>query len=111
MSIVGEDGLTTYQRMGKKVAGENNPAKREDVRLKISEAKSGVPRSQEAIDKSLETRKQLGLDKKHSERMTGIGNPCYNTIWINNGDVNKRIKSNEQIPEGFVKGRVKKNDR
>lgn len=31
---------------------------------------------------------------------------CKNTIWINNGLLNKRIKINQQIPKGFSKGRI-----
>ena len=31
---------------------------------------------------------------------------CKDTIWINDGVKNKRIKSTEAIPEGFVEGRL-----
>lgn len=31
---------------------------------------------------------------------------CKNTIWINDGFKNKRIKNNECIPEGYTKGRM-----
>lgn len=32
-------------------------------------------------------------------------NICKNTIWINDGNKNKRINKNKLIPEGFTKGR------
>jgi hypothetical protein len=31
------------------------------------------------------------------------------TIWINNGEKNKRINKNDNMPEGFVKGKIKIN--
>lgn len=31
---------------------------------------------------------------------------CKNTIWINNGTKNKRIKINQEIPKGYNKGRL-----
>jgi len=33
-------------------------------------------------------------------------NLCTNTIWINNGVKNKRLKNHNQIPDGYVKGRL-----
>jgi hypothetical protein len=41
------------------------------------------------------------------------GSPNYfpnlsNTIWVNDGSINKRIPGTSEIPEGFTKGRTKK---
>jgi hypothetical protein len=44
---------------------------------------------------------------KHLVKYTSeTADVCKNTIWINNGIINKRIKNNKQIPEGFVQGRL-----
>ena len=40
-----------------------------------------------------------GLNAEHTK----------NTIWINDGKKNKRIKENEEIPQGFMKGRIANN--
>ena len=105
-SKVGEDGLNSYQRQGSKITGDNNPAKRQDVRDKISKANTGNVRSIEAIEKANTTRKMLGLNKVHSKRMTSEGNPCYNSVWINNSKDEKRVKLDETVPEGYVLGRL-----
>lgn len=39
--------------------------------------------------------------KRYSEKLK-------NTIWINDGRVNRRIKKGEELPEGFVYGRLDK---
>ena len=35
-------------------------------------------------------------------------NPSKGTIWVNNGEVNKRIKSNSEMPIGFNVGKLKR---
>jgi len=37
---------------------------------------------------------------------TGERNPSFGTIWINDGNTNKKIKKSEPIPSGWTKGRV-----
>jgi HNH endonuclease len=37
---------------------------------------------------------------------TDTADVCKNTIWINDGIKNKRIKITEKIPEGYTKGRM-----
>jgi len=54
-------------------------------------------------------------EKKHSkksimlmqEKKLGENNPGFNTVWITNGVINKRIKSYINIPENFYLGRTK----
>jgi hypothetical protein len=106
MKEIGPDGLNSYQRIGKSRTGDNNPAKRQEVRDKISKANTGNIRSAEAIKKTNITRDLLGLNEKHSKRMTGEGNPYYNTVWMNNSREEKRIKPNNAVPEGYVLGRL-----
>lgn len=53
--------------------------------------------------------------KKHSEysiklmtyKKLGINNPAYDTVWITNGIINKRVKINSIFPENFYLGRTK----
>ena len=40
-----------------------------------------------------------------AQRVQGSSNPCWGTIWINNGTICKRIASHQEIPHGWVKGR------
>lgn len=51
-----------------------------------------------------ETKRKIGdAAKKNS---TGSNNSQYGTMWINNGCVNKKIKKELAIPDGWVKGRL-----
>ena len=47
--------------------------------------------------------------RKMSKVKSGENNPCYGTKfkWINDGIQNKRCPLDEDIPEGFVRGRLK----
>ncbi len=47
--------------------------------------------------------------KRHAEKVTGEGNPCYNKIWINKDSKHKRISLNDlqdYIDDGWSKGRI-----
>jgi hypothetical protein len=46
--------------------------------------------------------KGLKMPKGHQ---SGKRNSQYGTCWINNGKENKKIKKDDPIPEGFIKGR------
>ena len=46
------------------------------------------------------------ISKKMKINSQGSGNSQYGTMWITNGQINKKIKKEVQIPEGFKKGRV-----
>ena len=43
--------------------------------------------------------------KMRKSKNKGSANSQYGTIWITNGDINKKIKKEELIPEGWYKGR------
>lgn len=47
--------------------------------------------------------------KVMAESQSGNGNSQYGTMWINNGIESRKIKSIDIIPDGWHKGRVKKN--
>lgn len=51
-----------------------------------------------------ETKKKIG--EKNSKNQSGVGNSQYGTMWITDGNSNKKIKKNEPIPVGWKKGRV-----
>ena len=55
---------------------------------------------------------KLDLETARKVGMSGFlftsenADTCSGTIWINNGIKNKRIKQTDNIPEGFIKGRL-----
>ena len=63
---------------------------------------AGKSHTEEAKRKISETHKKnnLGNGEKNSQ---------YGTMWITNGTINRKIKKNDEIPEGFRKGAVFKN--
>lgn len=52
---------------------------------------------------SEQTKKIIG--EKNSINHIGEKNSQYNTMWITNGVINKKISKNESIPKGWNKGR------
>ena len=67
----------------------------EETKLKMSAAKKGKILSEETKLKMSESRK-------------GKNTWSANLIWINNGVISKRVQCDEDIPEGFSIGRLKK---
>lgn len=51
---------------------------------------------------------KLRLQHKNSmsESQSGSKNSQFGSMWINDGVINKKIKKDEEIPEGFSKGRL-----
>lgn len=45
--------------------------------------------------------------KEFAAKRQGEDHPAYGLIWINDGSINKKIRKNEQIPEGWCKGRLR----
>jgi hypothetical protein len=54
--------------------------------------------SAESRQKRLDSFKRIGHQK-------GESNSQYGTMWVTNGETNKRIKKTEPIPEGYYPGR------
>lgn len=54
---------------------------------------------------------KFGVKRKESTRQklikanTGENNPMYGTFWINNGQKNRKVQSESEIPNGWAKGR------
>lgn len=51
-----------------------------------------------------ESKKKIGL--ANSKYQKGEGNSQFGTMWITNGETNKKIKKDSSIPEGWYKGRI-----
>jgi hypothetical protein len=53
---------------------------------------------------SEKTKDKIG--EKNSISQLGTKNSQYGTMWITNGSINKKIKKNDYIPNGWYKGRL-----
>ena len=95
-----------------KIHGKNMS---EERKRKISEAKKGEKHPLYGKQLSEETKKKLSDSLKghkvSEETKRKIRNSSKglnkDRIWINNGMINKFVKIEEGIPEGFVRGRLK----
>ena len=83
----------------------------EETKRKMSEAAKGKNFSSETKLKMSEAAKgntcRLGT-KQSEEAKRKIGEAAKDRIWINNGMINKFVKIDEEIPEGYSRGRLKK---
>ncbi|ATW62703.1 putative endonuclease [Synechococcus phage S-CBWM1] len=83
---------------------KNDPEFREKMReISLSAGVAGriAALSTESRAKRLETFKE----NKHQQ---GTRNSQYGTMWVTDGETNRKIKKGEPIPEGFRAGRVYK---
>lgn len=91
--------------------GVSNPSKIEAVKEKLSismlnRRKNGynkLPPSFLGKRHTEETKEKMRESQKGKQ--DGILNSQYGTMWINNGNINKKINKTSLIPEGWVKGR------
>lgn len=85
-------------------------------RANISKARRGKPSGQLGLKKSASMKEKLSKSKtgtklaestkqKLRELNTGSNNPNYGTFWITNGMENKKVKSLDNLPDGWYKGR------
>jgi len=86
-------------------------------RTAISKAKKGRPNGQKGLKKSETMRKRLSAAKKgvalsehHKRRISEVGsgpaNSQYGSWWVTDGTQNKKIRSIEDMPEGWYNGRT-----
>ena len=73
-------------------------AKNRQQILKIQPRATIAAQSEKARKKKKETFKRIG----HAQ---GSANSQYGTRWVTDGDVNKKIKKDDPMPEGFRPGR------
>ena len=94
-----------HNKIGKKLS--------EETKLKIGKASKGRRHSEETKRKLIEVHKGKKLSeetkKKMSESRKGKKHPLYGKRykWINNGVENRFIPLDDEIPEGFIHGRLK----
>lgn len=84
-----------------------------EYRKTNTDNKKGKPQSEEQIQKRIisckkrwEVTPKLGKPKTEEEKRK-TSEIIKNMIWINDGNINRRINKYNQIPDGFVKGRKK----
>ncbi len=71
---------------------------------RIASAKRAQPKGAEAAksEKSKAKRRETFKSIAHQQ---GSTNSQYGTMWITNGQTNKKIKKNDTVPEGYYPGR------
>ena len=85
-----------------------DPVYVKQIGQKISEANKGKHGIFKGKKHSQESRKKMSLSSKG--KTVGEKNSQYGTIWITNGQENKKIKKDSTIPSGWYKGRKIKNN-
>ena len=100
--------LTHSEHMKIHMEGKNHPFygkhHSEEAKQKISKAMKNM--SDETKKKMSKSHKGKTLSEETKIKLKGKNTWTSNTIWVNNGVISKRAKCDE-IPEGFVRGRLK----
>lgn len=106
-----EDQEQREMRRQKSLELWSNP----EYRKTNTENKKGKKQSEEQIKKRIQsnierwmTQPKKGVPRTEAQRKRQ-SEISRNMIWINNGFINKRISSQIEIPDGFIKGRLKNN--
>ena len=101
--------LETKKKMSAAQKGEKHPLYgkhlSEETKRKISEAQKGKILSEETKRKMSEAQKGKILSEETKRKMS---EKHKGKIWINNGVISKRVQCDEDIPEGFSRGRLTK---
>ena len=109
----GLSGLMSKEEIVKQMlseAGKRGGAarsKENNIRVARNAAKANWKKNKEII---LETLRKNALESKKLKEETGKGiggHPKNKWIWINDGENNKKVLSEERIPNGWSQGRVK----
>jgi hypothetical protein len=104
-----------HHNYGKPVQVPDENKRREN----ISRSKKGRPNGQKGLKKSVQMCAKLSASKtgvRHTESTkkklsqinTGEGNPNYGTFWITDGTQNKKVKTLDNVPDGWYHGRTVK---
>lgn len=84
---------------------------KDDYRIELGSKKSGESQKGNKPWNTGLTKEDHPAIKKYAETLAitnaGKPSPAKNRIWYNNGQVNKRLKLDQTIPDGFIKGALK----
>jgi hypothetical protein len=138
LNDIDDNGLNSYKRAGRKLSATlstEEHKKRKSLQMKIISARPDI--RNKAIERMTKNNPILINDNKskmisslknyyknHSpamkgkthtsdaiktmkEKKMGENNPCFGKVWVNNGVKNLRVDRDE-IPEGFILGRLYK---
>lgn len=98
-----------YTDRGKKISESKKLRAKEDPQYR-DQLMSKLAKAREAYDLKLIEDPEFAL--RRAEEFEKLGRGFKGSAWVTNGKENRRIKPEEQIPEGFKKGRtVKKRKR
>jgi len=93
--------------------GVDNASKTIDARKKLSELmkhrihnEGFVPSPPSFKGKKHSQQTKILIAEKNSAAQKGNKNSQYDTIWITDGQLSKKIKKTDMIPEGWTKGRI-----
>jgi NUMOD3 motif len=103
-----EDQEQREMRRQKSLELWSNPEYLEKQRLARSKKGFYKGFNKKHTEESKQKMREKSLGKKHTqEAKEKLSKLSKNTIWINNGEYNKRINKYEKLPEGFTKGIIK----
>ena len=111
---VGEDGLNSYQRAGQKIKGDNNPSKKPENRLKISNSNKKFIASLDFEEKErrrikhLEAMRSDEVRKKMSDWHMLNDHPARGTNWYNDGKKSYRLSDDSPLIKelSLMRGRL-----
>jgi len=81
-----------------------DPAYAKAVGKKISEANKGKPGVFKGKTHTQQTKEKMSLSSKG--KTSGNKNSQFGTMWITNGQENKKVKKDSDIPENWYRGRT-----
>jgi group I intron endonuclease len=104
----------TVERMRKSLTGKKYGPKSEETKEKIRLKNIGKIVSEETKKKlsaskqniSIETRMKLSITNKGKQ--AGKNNPCFGRKWITDGNVNRFVKGDGPMPNGWRYGKITK---
>jgi hypothetical protein len=79
------------------------------MRTRIASGFSSNPPSFAGKKHSEETKQKM--KDSHAGKHVGEKNSQFGTVWITDGNINKKIRKDATIPDGFFKGKVQNNKR
>lgn len=105
--LISEDFVNRSDTYNLGVGGEGGPHFRGKHHSIKTKRKLGSYSHKKNADTLLKLSKSMSIKKLSDGSNSGRNNPAFGTMWITNGQENKKIKKDvDFIPEGWYKGRV-----